>query len=117
MSPSKLHSCLAMRLPIVYIGPTKSNVDDCIRQFGCGVSCRHGDVDGAVKFIRELARDRQRHETLRKLARKAFDEAYCDTRTLPQFDAIIDGLAAQTKRSTSLNVTQHPTAEISPHQR
>lgn len=92
MSPSKLHACLATGLPIVYIGPTKSNVDDAIAQFGCGVSLRHGQVDELVRFIRDLSRDRHRQQEYRRRARHAFDQAYCNTRTLPQFDAILDEL-------------------------
>ena len=51
MSPSKLHSNLAMSLPVIYIGPVKSNVDDAIQRFDFGVSIRHGDVDCLVAAL------------------------------------------------------------------
>lgn len=92
MSPSKLHSCLAMGLPILYVGPEKSNVDDAIRQFGCGKRVAHGDVAGLVQFIRELMRNPDCRQDMRHRARQAFDQAYCDQCTLPQFDQIINQL-------------------------
>ncbi|HXE52336.1 MAG TPA: glycosyltransferase family 4 protein [Tepidisphaeraceae bacterium] len=88
MSPSKLHSNLAMGLPVIYVGPRGSNVDEAIQQFDCGLSVSRGEAQKVVEFIRELLADRDRQAQLRKNARRAFDEAYCDLRTLPQFDAI-----------------------------
>jgi glycosyltransferase involved in cell wall biosynthesis len=89
MSPSKLHSNLAMGLPVVYVGPEKSNVDDAIARFRCGVSARIGEVDRVVRAIREMMHDTLEHAALRDRARGAFDEAYCDERTLPQFERVL----------------------------
>lgn len=92
MSPSKLHSNLAMGLPIAYVGPEKSNVDDAIRRFDCGRSLRHGDAAGLAAFVRRLMNDPQEKTAYRSRARKAFDQAYCDRVTLPQFDGILASL-------------------------
>lgn len=90
MSPSKIHANLAQRLPLLYIGPATSNVDEAILQHGVGQSIRIGDVAGVVAFIRSLLSDRQQHDQLRQRARTAFDSAYCDAATLPRFDAVIN---------------------------
>lgn len=89
MSPSKIHSNLAMGLPLAYIGPTTSNVDEAIAHFGCGISLRHGDHQGLAAFIRSLSRDPSRAADLRARARRAFETAYCDLATLPRLDAVI----------------------------
>ncbi|HEV7299176.1 MAG TPA: glycosyltransferase family 4 protein [Tepidisphaeraceae bacterium] len=89
MSPSKLHSNLAMALPVVYVGPAGSNVDDAITRFDCGVSLRAGQTQALVDQLTALAADAERTATLRRNARAAFDAAYCDLRTLPQFDALL----------------------------
>jgi colanic acid biosynthesis glycosyl transferase WcaI len=94
MSPSKLHSNLAMGLPILYIGPRKSNVDEAIERFDCGASLRPGDADAAVEFVRSMISDREQHAQLRKRARDAFEQAYCDERTLPRFDALFEQLSS-----------------------
>jgi colanic acid biosynthesis glycosyl transferase WcaI len=90
MSPSKLHSSLAMACPVVYVGPEGSNVDTAITRFDCGVSLRHGDVDGLVDAVTRLRCDDEFHARLSAHARRAFDEAYCDSVALPRFDEIID---------------------------
>jgi glycosyltransferase involved in cell wall biosynthesis len=94
MSPSKLHSNLAMALPILYIGPAGTNVDEAIERFSCGASVRPGEVDRAVAFLRNLMRDREAQTELRRRSRRAFEEAYCDEKTLPKFDAIFERLMA-----------------------
>ncbi len=86
MSPSKLHANLAMGLPIAYIGPAGSNVDDAIRQFDCGISLRHHDSESLVQFLEELAGCSLTHQRYAARARAAFEQAYCDEQTLPLLD-------------------------------
>lgn len=89
ISPSKLHASLAMGLPILYVGPAGGNVDEAIQRFGVGVSLRHDDVDGIVDFLRKIAQEREFRRALGRNARTAFEQAYCDKQTLPQFDELI----------------------------
>jgi glycosyltransferase involved in cell wall biosynthesis len=91
MSPSKLHANLAMSLPVIYIGPESSNVDHAIRHFNCGISLRPGQSNQLTTAIRNLLNNPSLQSQLRIRARQAFDAAYCDLRTLPQFDALLDG--------------------------
>lgn len=90
MSPSKLHSSLAAGVPILYVGPTGTNVDDAIVRHGCGVSLRNGDVDGLVAAVERLRTDDAHRADLSRAARAAFDADYCDVRTLPRFDEVIE---------------------------
>lgn len=91
MSPSKLHAYLGMSLPVVYVGPEGSNVDDALARYECGFSLRQGDVEGLVAAIRSL-RDGGLRSQLAERARKAFDDAYSDTRALPRFDELLEHL-------------------------
>jgi hypothetical protein len=86
MSPSKLHANLAAGLPVLYVGPAGSNVDEAIVTHGAGRSLREGDVDGVVQAVRELRGD----DGARARARQAFEVAYCDDATLPAFDRVLD---------------------------
>jgi hypothetical protein len=88
MSPSKLHANLAAGLPVLYVGPEGSNVDEAITRFGCGASLREGDVDGLVTAVRDLSGPEG--EVARQRARAAFEQAYSDEATLPRWDAILD---------------------------
>lgn len=98
MSPSKLHSNLAMGLPILYVGPEGGNVDEAIRRFGCGVSLRIGQAQQMSDFIRTLSRNPSLHFDLRRRAREAFEQAYCDERTLPRFDQVLNALRTPASR-------------------
>lgn len=89
MSPSKVHANLAAGLPILYVGPEGSNVDEAVKNFECGLSVRHGDADKIVAFIKQLVQDPQAHQALRDRSRSAFDQAYNDLQTLPQFEALL----------------------------
>lgn len=89
MSPSKLHSALAMGLPIVYIGPPGGNVHDAIERFGCGVSLRHGDVQGVVDFLHRLRSDAAAPLEYARRSRQAFETAYTDTVGLARFDSLL----------------------------
>ncbi len=91
MSPSKLHSALAMGLPILYVGPAGGNVHEAIERFGCGVSLRHGDVDGVVAFLTRLRSDPAARQEYSRKARHAFDAAYNDQVALARFDTLLDG--------------------------
>ena len=92
MSPSKLHANLAAGLPIVYVGPEGSNVDAAIARFGCGVSLRTGDGRAWPTRCGGSATTRRGGPSCRPRARRAFEEAYCDEATLPQWDAVLDRL-------------------------
>ncbi len=89
MSPSKLHANLAAGLPILYVGPEGSNVDEAIARFGCGVSVRTGDAEGLAAAVRRLRDDHTWRAELSANARRAFEEAYCDEATLPAWDEIL----------------------------
>jgi colanic acid biosynthesis glycosyl transferase WcaI len=94
MSPSKLHSNLAAGLPVLSIGPVGSNIDEAIARFGCGVSLRNGDIDGAERFLRGLIASAEQRAELGRRARQAFEQAYCDQQTLPAFSRLMARLAS-----------------------
>jgi glycosyltransferase involved in cell wall biosynthesis len=89
MSPSKLHASLAMGLPIIYVGPSGSNVDEAVKRFNCGFSIQNGDAEGLVAAIRGLIAKPEHLGELARKARRAFEEAYCETSALPRFDAVL----------------------------
>jgi colanic acid biosynthesis glycosyl transferase WcaI len=92
MSPCKMNGSLAMGIPVIYAGPAGTNVDRAITEFGCGFSLRQGDVTGLVDAIRRLRADPALAAELSHNARRAFEEVYCDERTLPRFDELLDDL-------------------------
>lgn len=53
--PSKIYGAMAVARPILLVGPDDNHVSDIIDQFGNGWHVRHGDVDGAVRVLMEIA--------------------------------------------------------------
>jgi glycosyltransferase involved in cell wall biosynthesis len=90
MSPCKLHGALASGVPVVYVGPVGTNVDEAIERYTCGISLRQGDADGLVDAVRRLRDDPELAAELSSNARRAFEDAYCDERTLPLFDEVFE---------------------------
>jgi len=91
MSPSKMHSALAMGLPILYVGPAGGNVHEAIERFGCGVSLRHGNVEGVVQFLSRLQDDPAARQEYSRRSRSAFDAVYNDRVALARFDTLLNG--------------------------
>jgi colanic acid biosynthesis glycosyl transferase WcaI len=92
MSPSKMNGSLAMGVPVLYAGPTGTNVDDAITEYACGFSLRQGDVAGLVDAIRRLRSHPDLAAALSKNARRAFEETYSDRSALPRFDSLLENL-------------------------
>jgi glycosyltransferase involved in cell wall biosynthesis len=93
MSPCKMNGSLAMGVPVLYMGPAGTNVDQAITEYGCGFSLRQGDVGGVVDAVRRLRSDEAFAAELARNARKAFEESYSDWSNLPRFDALLGALA------------------------
>jgi len=98
MSPCKMNGALAMGVPVVYAGPTGTNVDEAIIGYDCGFSLRQGDVAGLVDAIRRLRSNPELATALSKSARRAFDEAHSDRSALPRFDVVIDSFRPGSER-------------------
>lgn len=90
MSPSKLHAYLAASVPVVYVGPAGGNVAAAIERFACGVQVRRHDGISLAECVRKVKSERRWLAAMKRRARYAFEQAYCDDKTLPQFDAVID---------------------------
>lgn len=90
ISPSKLHAYLGMGLPIVYLGPANTNVDEAIQRFGCGISLRHSQLLQLHAFIERLRTEPSYAADLSQRARHAFEAAYNERVNLPKFDRVLD---------------------------
>ncbi len=95
MSPSKLHGYLAAGVPVAYLGPPGSNVDAAIERFACGVRVGHGDTGALVELVRRCITDGAWHTAMKRRARAAFEEAYCDDTALPKFDEVLDEMVSR----------------------
>lgn len=86
--PCKVYGAMASARPILLIGPNPCHVSDLIEKHEIGWHVAHGDVDGALRVLREMVE--MPRERLDAMGRKAADvirgslskamlcEAYCD---------------------------------------
>jgi len=54
--PSKVYGAMAVARPILLIGPEENHVADIMNHHDMGWHVRHGDVEGTVRILREIAR-------------------------------------------------------------
>ncbi len=95
VSPSKLHTKLAAALPVIYLGPAGSNVDEAIHLHRCGLSIRHGQVHRLVESIERLMGDPAVRRDMGYRARKAFVHHFTERQALPRFDAMFEQLTSR----------------------
>ncbi len=53
--PCKVYGAMAVARPILFIGPSPSHIADLLDRHQIGWQLRHGDVDQAVAYLREIA--------------------------------------------------------------
>lgn len=53
--PCKVYGSMAVARPVLFFGPKPSHVSDLLDEHGIGRHVDHGDVDGAVATLKELA--------------------------------------------------------------
>jgi glycosyltransferase involved in cell wall biosynthesis len=74
--PGKLYGAMASGRAVLFVGPDHCETADTIRQAGCGLTARPGDVDSLVVAIEELAADHGRLAAFGERARDAFQEQF-----------------------------------------
>jgi colanic acid biosynthesis glycosyl transferase WcaI len=57
--PSKFYGILAVARPVLFIGAHDGELARLIERYGCGIVIEPGDVEGLVRAIGTLARDRE----------------------------------------------------------
>lgn len=65
---------------------------------GVDALIREGGFELVIHAAAQPSHKPERAATLRSRAREAFDTAYCDTRALPQFAALLERLSANPSR-------------------
>lgn len=53
--PSKVYGAMAVGRPILLVGPPENHVADILEEHDIGWHILHGDVDGAVRVLKEIA--------------------------------------------------------------
>jgi glycosyltransferase involved in cell wall biosynthesis len=79
--PCKVYGAMAVARPILLLGPVPSHLSDILEQYRIGWQVHHGDVDGVVRTMQQIAAtDPAQLQTMGLAARRAisteFSKAY-----------------------------------------
>lgn len=69
--PSKVYGAMSVGRPILLVGPSENNVADLMAGHDIGWHVQHGDVDGALRALREIAS--MTGDQLDAMGRRAYD--------------------------------------------
>ena len=69
--PSKVYGAMAVGRPILLVGPPQNHVADIMEEHDIGWHVRNGDVEGAVRVLREIAA--MPVEQLEAMGQRAYD--------------------------------------------
>ena len=107
--PGKLYGVMASSRPAVFVGPQHCETADTIRAAACGRTISLGDVDGLVRSIEDLARNRQEAEALGESGRAYFLEHHERAICCAAWAELIESLVG-IARESSLGRPRHSAA-------
>jgi glycosyltransferase involved in cell wall biosynthesis len=88
--PSKLYGALAAGRPVIYLGPASCEVARVLENDDLGKALRPGDVDGLVRALEDVARNRAAWDERGARARRIFDERYDRPVSCERFRALLE---------------------------
>jgi glycosyltransferase involved in cell wall biosynthesis len=89
--PSKIYSVMAVSRPILALGPRRSHIAELVLEHDLGWHVEHGDVDGALRALRELAAENGASLERRGARAAAIAQARYDKQSLlDRFCEVID---------------------------
>jgi glycosyltransferase involved in cell wall biosynthesis len=91
--PSKVYGILAAGRPAIFVGDTRGDVADLLRERDCGVAVAVGDSQGLVDQLRRLRGDRGRLEAMGCRARQVALEHFSGEQAASAWLQFLDSIA------------------------
>jgi glycosyltransferase involved in cell wall biosynthesis len=89
--PCKVYGAMAVARPILLLGPDPCHVSDIVDEHRVGWHVKHGDVDGAVRTIREIARTpREQLDAMGRRARRLVESTFGKRELLGRFCDVVE---------------------------
>jgi len=96
MMPSKTYFAMAAGCAVLGISCPPNDLDDVIREHGCGLNVRPEDIAGLVEALDRFNTDRAFLDRCKHAARRAAEERYSRSTVIGDLAKIIDGIASET---------------------
>jgi len=91
--PSKVYGILAAGRPAIFVGDTRGDVADLLRERDCGIAVAVGDSQGLVDQLRRLRGDRGRLEAMGRRARQVALEHFSGEQAARAWLQFLDSVA------------------------
>jgi colanic acid biosynthesis glycosyl transferase WcaI len=91
--PSKFYGIAAVGRPTIFIGEPDGEIGAIVREAGCGLCVREGDVEGLVTAIMTLRDDPLTRKHMGRNARRVFDERFDKRVAVKAWRALLDSVA------------------------
>ncbi|MBN8644174.1 MAG: glycosyltransferase family 4 protein [Planctomycetes bacterium] len=97
--PCKIYGAMAVGRPILLVAPDPCHASDIIKDHGVGWHIKHGDVEGAVKTLREIAAlPPERLQEMGRRAKAYIDQQMSKSALCGAFCTIVEaGITAETR--------------------
>ena len=107
--PCKVYGAMAVSRPILLLGPNPCHVSDLVREHHLGWQISHGDVDAAVKTIKEIVSTSQPElEAMGRRARVLIDRELSKSVLCGRFcDVVERGLVTASPRASASTTSVH----------
>jgi glycosyltransferase involved in cell wall biosynthesis len=92
--PSKFYGILAVARPVIFIGARDGELARLIDQYRCGVVVDTGDVDGLVRAIETLARDRTQAAAMGERGRELYLHRFAPRHAFAAWERVLEESAA-----------------------
>jgi len=100
MVPSKLFGVLAAARPVIFIGSSKSEVAEVIREEQCGTVVSCGDGEGLAREIVAYERDRARADREGQRGRQALVDRWSARHALARWLALLESVTRASSKSS-----------------
>jgi colanic acid biosynthesis glycosyl transferase WcaI len=94
--PSKLAGVLAAGRPVLFIGPSESEITRLVRQTACGTTFVPGDVTGLADGIVQLAKDAAQRQSQSASARALYEQGFTGDAALARWSDLLRRVAGGT---------------------
>ena len=92
--PSKFYGILAVARPVIFIGAHDGELARLIEAYRCGVVIEPGDVEGLVRAIETLAREREQSVQMGLRGRELYLHRFAPRHAFAAWERILGDLAA-----------------------
>jgi glycosyltransferase involved in cell wall biosynthesis len=92
--PSKFYGILAVARPVLFIGARNGELARLIEEYRCGIAIESGDVDGLVRAIEMLARDRDAAAQMGQRGRELYLQRFAPHHAFAAWERVLGDAGA-----------------------